>query len=64
MIQRMRPEPAVTALDRVARSVAGTVVSFQEPYATTRLDESAATLDLQPFERGRRSLLAAAAAVQ
>jgi hypothetical protein len=42
-----------------ARSVAGTVVSLQEPYATGRLDEAAGSLELQPFERGRRSLLAA-----
>ena len=44
-----------------ARSVAGTVVSLQEPYVMTRLDEAVAagSVELQPFERGRRSLLAA-----
>jgi ActR/RegA family two-component response regulator len=42
-----------------ARSIAGTVISLQEPYTTSRLDESAANVELQPFERGRRSLLAA-----
>ena len=51
--------PLSVELVPFARSVAGTVVSLQEPYATTRLDESAAALELQPFERGRRSLLAA-----
>jgi len=49
------------ALDLVpfARSIAGTVVSLQEPYVLSRLGETEATLELQPFERGRRSLLAA-----
>jgi ActR/RegA family two-component response regulator len=44
-----------------ARSLAGTVVSLQEPHALPHLDEAARThgLELQPFERGRRSLLAA-----
>jgi two-component system, NtrC family, nitrogen regulation response regulator NtrX len=44
-----------------ARSVAGSVVSFGEPCAMERPEQSAAggALDLQPFERGRRSLLAA-----
>jgi ActR/RegA family two-component response regulator len=42
-----------------ARSVAGSVVSLQEPYATDRLDEPTASVELQPFERGRRTLLAA-----
>jgi ActR/RegA family two-component response regulator len=44
-----------------ARSIAGTVVSLQEPYATSRLEEAAATaaVELQPFERGRHALLAA-----
>ena len=42
-------------------SLAGTVVSLQEPYAMNRLDDLSATgsLELQPFERGRHSLLAA-----
>src|SRR5262249_10898676 len=44
-----------------ARSLAGTVASLQEPYATDRLDQAAASgsVELQPFERGRTSLLAA-----
>ncbi len=44
-----------------ARSLAGSVVSMQEPYATEHLEQSAASgsVELQPFERGRRSLLAA-----
>jgi len=51
--------PLSVELVPFARSLAGTVVSLQEPYTTSRLDESAGTLELQPFERGRRSLLAA-----
>jgi ActR/RegA family two-component response regulator len=45
-----------------ARSVAGSVVSLQEPCAMNDLDHLAAagTIELQPFERGRKSLLAAA----
>jgi hypothetical protein len=45
--------------------VAGSVVSLQEPYATDRLDQAAAagTVELQPFEQGRWSLLAAPLAV-
>jgi hypothetical protein len=48
-----------------ARSVAGAVVSLQEPCAMDRLDQAAAAgkLELQPFERGRKSVLAAALAV-
>jgi ActR/RegA family two-component response regulator len=48
-----------------ARSVAGTVVSLQEPYAIHRLDQASATgsLELQPFEHGRQTLLAAPMAV-
>ena len=51
-----------------ARSVAGTVISLQEPYTANRLDEAAEAgterggrrwIELQPFERGRQSLLAA-----
>ncbi len=44
-----------------ARSVAGSVVSMQQPAAMVRPDEAAAGggVDLQPFERGRQSLLAA-----
>jgi len=50
------------ALVPFARSVAGSVVSLQEPCAMTDLDQLAAagTIELQPFERGRKSLLAAA----
>jgi two-component system, NtrC family, nitrogen regulation response regulator NtrX len=48
-----------------ARSVAGTVVALQEPYVMTRLDDGVAgsSVDLQPFERGRQSLLAAPIAI-
>jgi two-component system, NtrC family, nitrogen regulation response regulator NtrX len=44
-----------------ARSVAGTVSSLQEPYTINRLDEAArqGNLDLQPFENGLHTLLAA-----
>ncbi len=44
-----------------ARSVAGSVVSLREPGVMERLDQAAAagSVELQPFERGRLSLLAA-----
>src|SRR5581483_2453456 len=43
-----------------ARSLAGTVVSLQEPFALRRVEqEASASVELQPFERGRQSLLAA-----
>jgi ActR/RegA family two-component response regulator len=44
-----------------ARSVAGTAVSLQEPCIMSRLDQAAgtATVQLQPFERGRQTVLAA-----
>jgi ActR/RegA family two-component response regulator len=44
-----------------ARSVAGSVASLQEPAVMNQPDQAAAsgTVELQPFERGRRSLLAA-----
>lgn len=44
-----------------ARSVAGAVVGLQTPHVLLHPDEAAAsgTVDLQPFERGRQSLLAA-----
>jgi ActR/RegA family two-component response regulator len=44
-----------------ARSAAGSVLSLQEPSVMGALEEVArsAALQLQPFERGRRSLLAA-----
>jgi two-component system nitrogen regulation response regulator NtrX len=53
------------ALVPFAHSVAGTVVSLQEPCVMERLDQaaSAGSLELQPFERGHQSLLAAALAV-
>jgi len=45
--------------------VAGTVVSLQEPYVMARLEQAAAVsaLELQPFERGRASVLAAPIAI-
>jgi ActR/RegA family two-component response regulator len=48
-----------------ARSLAGSVASLQEPYAAERLEQTAASgsVELQPFERGRSSLLAAPLAV-
>jgi ActR/RegA family two-component response regulator len=42
-----------------ARSVAGSAVSLEEPSIMNRLDETAGGIELQPFERGRHSLLAA-----
>jgi two-component system nitrogen regulation response regulator NtrX len=44
-----------------ARSLAGSVASMQKPSLMEQLDQaaSAGNLELQPFERGRRSLLAA-----
>src|SRR5262249_3957792 len=44
-----------------ARSVASTVVSLREPHVLSRPDEAAAggAVELQPFERGRRNVLAA-----
>jgi ActR/RegA family two-component response regulator len=58
-------EPLSVTLAPFARSVAGTVVSLQEPYAMNRLEQAAAagTVELQPFEQGRASLLAAPLAV-
>jgi two-component system, NtrC family, nitrogen regulation response regulator NtrX len=43
-----------------ARSVAGGAISLQEPSAMTQPDRAAATgaVELHPFEKGRRSLLA------
>lgn len=48
-----------------ARSVAGTAVSLQEPCSMNQLDSAGGALgvELQPFERGRTSLLAAAMTV-
>jgi ActR/RegA family two-component response regulator len=47
-----------------ARSAAGTVLSMQQPSIMNRLDQMpAGTMDFQPFERGRESLVAAPQAV-
>jgi ActR/RegA family two-component response regulator len=43
-----------------SRSIAGSVVSRQECCIMNRLDDTSGTFEVQPFERGRRSLLAAA----
>lgn len=58
-------EPLAVDLVPFARSVAGTVVSLQEPYIMNRLDQVGAggSLEFQAFERGRQSLLAAPMAV-
>jgi hypothetical protein len=58
-------EPISGPLAPFARSLAGSVVSLEEPCAVEHLDQMAAagTIELQPFERGRRSLLAAALTV-
>jgi ActR/RegA family two-component response regulator len=44
-----------------ARSLAGSVLSLQQAHTMDRLDRAAGegTLELQPFERGRRNVLAA-----
>jgi hypothetical protein len=57
--------PVEAALVPFPRSVAATVVSLQEPCTMNNLDQlgAAGTLELQPFERNRRSLLAAPLAV-
>jgi two-component system nitrogen regulation response regulator NtrX len=49
------------ALVAFARSLAGSAISIQKPSLMDHLDRaaSAGNLELQPFERGRRSLLAA-----
>src|SRR5205823_10379266 len=41
-----------------ARSLAATAVSMAEPCVMNRLAEEAGTVELQPFERGRKSVLA------
>jgi ActR/RegA family two-component response regulator len=56
-------QPLQSDLVPFARSVAGSVVSLQEPYLLNRIDQAGGTVDLQPFERGKRSLLAAPLAV-
>jgi ActR/RegA family two-component response regulator len=54
-----------TPLVPFARSLAGTVASLQEPYSLERVEEAAASgaIELQTFERGRSSLLAAPLAI-
>lgn len=58
-------KPLAVPLVPFARSVAATALSMQEPCAMNRLDQLdvAGTLELQPFEKGRRSLLAAPVSV-
>jgi ActR/RegA family two-component response regulator len=58
-------KPLAMDLVPFAHSVAGTVVSLQEPYAMSRLDQASATeaVELQPFERDHQTLLAAPMAV-
>src|SRR5262249_46043429 len=53
--------PLAVDLVPFARSVAGSVLSLQRPAAMNPLDQDAAAgaVELEPFERGRRSLLAA-----
>ena len=52
--------PLATDLVPFARSVAGTVVSMQEPYAMNLIEPAGmSTIELQPFERRPASLLAA-----
>jgi ActR/RegA family two-component response regulator len=53
-------QPLQVELVPFAQSIAGGAASLQEPSAMERPDrEAAGALQLQPFERGRRSLLAA-----
>jgi DNA-binding NarL/FixJ family response regulator len=58
-------QPVPGPLVPFGRSVAATAVSLQEPCAMSDLDRAAGAgaVELQPFERGRRSLLAAPLAV-
>jgi ActR/RegA family two-component response regulator len=58
-------KPLTMDLAPFARSVAGSAISLQEPCAMTRLDQAAnaAAVELQSFEKGRQSLLAAPLAV-
>lgn len=57
--------PLNVKLAPFARSIAGTAVSMQEPCAMNQLDKltASASVELQPFERGRQSLLAVPLAV-
>jgi two-component system nitrogen regulation response regulator NtrX len=54
-------QPLNEPLVPFARSLAGSVVSMQKPERMAHLEEATdvGNLELQPFERGRRSLLAA-----
>jgi two-component system nitrogen regulation response regulator NtrX len=54
-------QPLADTLVPFARSLAGSVVSMQQPHVMERLDQAAAggAFDLQPFERGARNVLAA-----
>lgn len=54
-------KPIDAKLVGFARSLAGSVVSLQEPYSLSDPDRLAkeGTMDLQPFEHGRRNVLAA-----
>jgi hypothetical protein len=54
-------EPLDEPLVPFSRSLAGSVVSLQEPHVMDHLDRAAAddAIELQPFERGRRTVLAA-----
>jgi DNA-binding response OmpR family regulator len=58
-------QPLTVQFVPFARSLAGTVVSLQEPYALNGLSQQPSddALELQPFERGRQNLLAAPMAV-
>src|SRR5215472_8479847 len=44
--------PLAVDLVPFARSIAGTVISLQEPYTTGRLEGLSGNVELQPFERG------------
>jgi ActR/RegA family two-component response regulator len=52
-------QPLAVDLVPFARSLAGSVASLQEPAVMTRLDQPVGGVELQAFERGRQSLLAA-----
>jgi ActR/RegA family two-component response regulator len=58
-------KPLDVALAPFARSLAGSVISLQEPSGMGRPEEAAAkgAVELQPFERGRQSVLAAPVSV-
>jgi ActR/RegA family two-component response regulator len=52
-------QPLETALAPFAQSLAGSVVSLQQPMALANLEQAGDNISLQPFERGRRSALLA-----